>query len=36
MGVESFLVAFLAKDPILDVWQGSEYANEYCHKVLFL
>ena len=33
-GIDIFIISFLAKDSILDVWQGSEYANEYCYKIL--
>ena len=29
MRIEFFLITILAKDSILDVWHGSEYANEY-------
>ena len=28
--IEFFLITVLAKLSILDAWQGSEYANEYC------
>ena len=31
---EFFLIIILAKDSILDIWQGSEYTNEYGCKIL--
>ena len=31
---EFFLITILAKGSILDVWQGSEYTNEYGCKIL--
>ena len=30
--MDFFLVTILVKGSILDVWQGSEYVNEYCSK----
>ena len=34
MVIEFFLITILAEDSTMDVWQGSEYANEYDFKIL--